>query len=83
MEGHHITREALEHRFAHHPPTSQEVIDKHTRVRTILLNAADDLVQVTGPPTPEQTLMVRKLEEAMFWGNATIARNLNANDDPL
>lgn len=70
----HLSRGELERRFAHHPPPDQERIEQHEQVRAILLDAADRLVQVTGPPTPEQTLMVRKLEEAMFWGNATVAR---------
>ena len=74
MEGHHITRGELERRFNYHPPVEEGKTERHERVREILLEAANELVDLTGGPTPEQTLMVRKLEEAMFWGNAAIAR---------
>lgn len=70
----HLSRGELERRFAHHPPPDQERVEKHEAVRAILLDAADRLVSVTGGPTPEQTLMIRQLEVAMFWGNAAVAR---------
>jgi hypothetical protein len=43
-------------------------------VRRHLLEAADKCVEVTGAPSPEQSLAVRKLEEGMFWFNAALAR---------
>lgn len=78
MEGHTITRGDLERRFAHHPPKDQATGDSHARVRELLLEAADEIVQLTGAPTPEQTLAIRKLEEAMMWANADIARKNSA-----
>jgi hypothetical protein len=74
MRDHSITREALERRFSHHPPPSSEVANRHSQVRTVLFEAADSLVKLTGSASPEQTLAIRKLEEAMMWANADIAR---------
>lgn len=74
MNGMHLTRDQLEHRFAHHPPKNQETGDAHARVREILLNAADEIVQLTGASSREQSLAITKLEEGMMWANADIAR---------
>lgn len=74
MEGHTITRGELEHRFQFHPADSDNKKLAHETVREVLLEAADQIVEVTGAPSPEQTLAIRKLEEAMFWANAALAR---------
>lgn len=74
MEGHHITRDELARRFGYHPPVEPGKKEQHEEVRRVLREAADQLVTLTGGPTPEQTLAIRKLEEAMFWANAAIAR---------
>lgn len=71
----HITNDELNRRFNYHQPNTQEKIDRHQRVRTACHAAAEDLIVATGAPSPEQTLAIRKLEEAMFWANAAIARN--------
>lgn len=70
----HITADQLRHRFQFHPADSQNRKDAHQRVRDTLLEAADTIVEVTGAPGREQSLAVTKLEEAMFWANAAIAR---------
>ncbi len=70
----HITDAQLEHQFGYHKPPNAEVAATHGQVRETCLTAAKSLVELTGAPSPEQTLMVRKLEEAMFWANADIAR---------
>jgi hypothetical protein len=75
MEGHTITRGELEHRFQFHPADSNNRKEAHQAVRDALLEAADKIVEVTGGPTPEQSLAIRKLEEGMFWANAAIARS--------
>lgn len=77
----HLTHDQLEHRFAHHPPDTQEKKDRHEAVRDTLLEAADGLVVLTGAPTREQSLAITKLEEAMFWANAAIAREITAPQD--
>ena len=75
MESMHITRNQLEHRFAFHPADTEQKVKAHETVREVLLEAADDIVQLTGAPTREQSLAITKLEEAMYWANAAIARN--------
>lgn len=70
----HVTHDELAHRFSHHPPPDDETIEVHQEIRSILLDAADRLVILTGPPSREQSTMITKLEETMFWGNAAVAR---------
>ena len=53
-------------------------MERHQRVRTVLFSAADEIVELTGPPSREQSLAITKLEEAMFWANAAIAREVTA-----
>jgi hypothetical protein len=79
---HHITRGQLEHRFGYHKPPDAETAAAHGQVRQILLDAADAVVEQTGPSTREQSLAVTKLEEAMFWANAAIARNAALTHPP-
>jgi hypothetical protein len=71
---HHITRGQLEHRFGYHPPPTPDVAAAHGQVRSTLLDAADTIVELTGAPSREQSLAITKLEEAMMWANADIAR---------
>lgn len=70
----HVTHDELANRFAYHPPNTEEKKHKHENVRATLLEAADEIVELTGAPTREQSLAITKLEEAMFWANAAIAR---------
>lgn len=70
----HLTHEQLAHRFAYHPADTQEKKNKHENVRATLLEAADEIVELTGAPCREQSLAITALEEAMFWANAAIAR---------
>lgn len=48
--------------------------DVHAEVRTLLSEVARELV-VRVPDGREKSLMLTKLEEAMFWANAGIARH--------
>lgn len=70
----HVTLDELKHRFQFHPADSQNKKDAHERVRQVCLTAADEIVDVTGPASREQSLALTKLEEAMFWANAALAR---------
>lgn len=70
----HLTMDQLAHRFQFHPADSQNRKDAHETVRNVLLDAANKIVEVTGPPTREQSTAIARLEEAMFWANAAIAR---------
>lgn len=70
----HITRDELARRFGYHPPVEPGKKERHEEVRDVLLEAADKIVELTGPPTREQSLAITALEKAMFWANAAVAR---------
>jgi hypothetical protein len=74
VESMHITHDQLAHRFQFHPADAENTKIAHETVREVLLEAADQIVEVTGSMSREQSLAVTKLEEAMFWANAAIAR---------
>lgn len=62
----------LENRFNYHAP--DEVKKRaHERVRTYLLQMAQEF-NISLPEGREKSLAITKLEEAMFWANAAIAR---------
>jgi hypothetical protein len=63
----------LSHRFAYHPPRSRSRVEAHEKVRTTLLSTTTALTDFL-PPGRETSLVVTKLEEAMFWANAALAR---------
>lgn len=69
-----MSKHDIEHRFDFHPATTEEKQSEHTSVRETLKNAAlwvDEKV----PDGREKALAITKMEEAMFWANAAIARN--------
>lgn len=66
--------------FTHHPSHSANQEGRHNRAREILRIAADELILIT-PPGREQSLALTKLEEAMLWSNAAIAREPNTLQD--
>lgn len=72
-QGQPISEADLESRFAFHPADTQEKRDAHESVRFICRRAAEDLLMLV-PPGREASTMVTKLEEAMMFGNAGIAR---------
>lgn len=65
--------EDVEHRFAFHTATTEEKRDAHTSVRQQCRRLADFLNDKL-PEGREKSLAITKLEEAMFWGNAALAR---------
>jgi hypothetical protein len=76
----HITNDELARRFNFHPADTEERKERHEQVRAICLGAGEELVEVTGTPCREQSLAITALEEAMFWANAAIAREITAPD---
>jgi hypothetical protein len=75
MEQMHLTYDQLAHRFQFHPADSENTQAAHEKVRDVCLEAADKIVEATGATSREQSLAITKLEEAMFWANAAIARS--------
>lgn len=64
-------------RFSYHPPLSQERRQAHENIRGQIGRLAQ-FVSNTVPAGREQALAITKLEEAMMWANAGLARA----DDP-
>ncbi|TDZ91159.1 DUF7681 family protein [Mycobacteroides salmoniphilum] len=63
----------IDHRFAFHAATTEEKRAEHGSVREACKELAHKLDRDL-PPGREKALAVTKLEEAMFWANAAIAR---------
>ena len=66
-------RPEIEFRFRFHPATTDARRAAHETVRHALMDVAD-LLDARIPEGREKALALTKLEEAMFWGNAAIAR---------
>ena len=64
----------LKNRFEYHAPKDDEKRRAHETVRAVCLEAAiriDDTLE----DGREKSLAITKIEEAMFWANAGLARN--------
>ncbi|MFB7461703.1 hypothetical protein [Streptomyces sp. NPDC056188] len=66
-------RADIEHRFAFHAATTDEKRDAHGSVRQACRRLADHINE-TCPDGREKSLALTAIEEAMFWGNAALAR---------
>lgn len=71
--------EDIAHRFNFHPATTQEKADLHTSMRQACREAADR-INAAAPNGREKSLAITKLEEAMMWANAALAR-VNIDQD--
>ena len=69
--------QGIAHRFAFHQPRTYEVRDAHSRVRSVCEEAAERINSLC-PDGREKSLAITALEEAMFWGNAALAREVSA-----
>lgn len=63
----------LENRFRFHPPRTDQRAADHQSLRAGHMRLAELIVEVV-PPGREQALALTKVEEAMFWANAGLAR---------
>jgi hypothetical protein len=66
-------KDELEKRFTYHPPKHDQVA-RYGEIRSNAKGFASQIVNLT-PPSREQALALTKLEEAVMWANAAIARN--------
>jgi hypothetical protein len=68
-----MMHEDLLNRFTYHPPT-QEQPQKYSMIRGAALQLAQEINRIA-PECREKSLAVTKLEEAVMWANAAIARH--------
>ena len=64
----------IENRFAYHPPKTSDTANAHDLVRGQVKTLAH-YWDGNLPGGREKALAITKLEEALFWANAAIARN--------
>ncbi|MEM8493760.1 MAG: hypothetical protein AAF663_00050 [Planctomycetota bacterium] len=64
----------IHERVRHHPPKGQATIDKHQTVREETERYMQHIA-ANVPDGREKSLALTKIEEAMMWANAGIARN--------
>ena len=65
--------EQLNHRFTHHPPKDGQP-ELYVAIRAKGLELAK-LIHTSSPTSREKSLAITKIEEAVMWANAAIARN--------
>lgn len=59
--------------FKYHPPTAEQT-ERYRTIRQSGLGLVT-LLRISCPPSRELSLAITKIEEAVYWGNAAIARN--------
>lgn len=63
----------IENRFTYHPPKGNQQI-RYEKIRNEAKKFAQ-MIEYNYPDSREQSLAFTKLEEAVMWANAAIARN--------
>jgi hypothetical protein len=61
------------HNFGYHPPKTEDTVVLHEGIRNSICGLALEMNTVL-PQGREAAIVQTKLEEAMFWANAAIAR---------
>lgn len=74
-----LTLAELEKRFMYHPPIGNQTY-RYNRLREKAKDYAD-LIELFCPDSREKSLAMTKLEEAVMWANAAIARNEQPNPE--
>jgi hypothetical protein len=67
------TKEDLDNRFTYHAPKGDQA-DRYAALRDHAKGLAEHIVDEC-PESREKLLALTKLEEAVFWANAAIARH--------
>ena len=66
-------RKTIQNNFIYHKPKGDQP-ERYEKIRLSAKMLADVFLRLT-PDSAEKTLAFRKLEEAVMWANASIARN--------
>ena len=69
-----MDQETINNNYKWHPPTTSDVENAHDDIRSICRSTAEHLVEYC-PKSRELSIALTKVEEAMMWANAAIARN--------
>jgi hypothetical protein len=64
----------IDQMFDHHPPRTENAVNLHAALRREVKTTAAFFIAEL-PDSPEKTLAVRKLQEALMWANASVACN--------
>lgn len=68
-----LTADLVQHRAAHHPPQTPDVIEAHSEIRNRVNELAQYLADLL-PDVPEKADALRALDMAMMWANSAVAR---------
>lgn len=68
-----ITQNEIENRSTYHAPKGDQT-DRYQLLRDAAKNLAA-LIIISTPESREQSIALTNLEQAIFWANASIARN--------
>lgn len=74
-----IGSDQLKTRFKHHPTRNRDDVFAHEAVRNKCYETALAIDRLC-PDSREKSLAMTKLEEAMMWANAAIARDRGAGE---
>jgi hypothetical protein len=66
-------QKALDKAFTYHAPKDDQPV-RYTSIRADAKVLAENILSAC-PPSRERSLAMTKLEEAIMWANASIARN--------